>query len=169
MENLIDFFTIQNKAGAHTREKFILNKYPDLFFKIKQYSLDKGFSEIPFKDKIYLFINNIDFLPKCKTCGIDIFLHKSISDGYKKYCSVKCMNQNQERKEKIKNNNLIQFGVESHNQLETVKNNKIKSNINKYGVDNPMKNNDIKVKLKNTLLNKYGVDNPMKIDYIINN
>jgi hypothetical protein len=40
MENLIDFFTVQNKTGAHTKENFILNKYPDLFLKINQYSAE---------------------------------------------------------------------------------------------------------------------------------
>jgi len=69
-------------------------------------------------------------------------------------------------KEKSKKTNLEKFGVEFHTQSKSVKE-KIKSkNLETYGFDNPMKSPQIKEKKLNTTIQNWGVDNISKIDQI---
>ena len=63
-------------------------------------------------------------------------------------------------KQKIKQTNLIKYGVENVFKNEEIKT-KIKSTIlEKYGVEYPSQNKQIRKKIKQTCINKYGVEHP---------
>lgn len=119
----------------------------------------------------------------CDTCKTPTEF-KSISKGYKKYCSHTCAVTNKRvralAKRNYKNSLLEKYGVENISQLpetvEKVKQTKKKrygsENYNnseqyrktcleKYGVDNPSKNADIQEKRAITNLERYGSVMPL--------
>ena len=61
-----NFFLTDNKSGNKTREDFIKKNYKDIFDNINLFvKKNKLNNDLPFKEKIYLFINNIIEQPKC--------------------------------------------------------------------------------------------------------
>lgn len=82
----------------------------------------------------------------------------SLSKGYARYCSSKCVNLDPDTLAKTKKTNLEKYGVESTNSLDSVKNKKVKSCIEKYGVSNPSKIEEVKEKKKETCKSHYGVE-----------
>jgi hypothetical protein len=134
-----------------------------------------------FSEKLYIYINHKH---KCY-CGKETkFL--SFKRGYRKYCSKKCSNSDQnlinKKKEEYKKSNIERYGVDNTSKLDSVRN-KIKESkknldydtindkirntlLEKYGVDNISKLDFIKEKKKKIFLEKYGVDNISKLDFI---
>ncbi len=82
--------------------------------------------------------------------------------GYLKYCSSKCAINSSEVKDRIIQNNLERYGVESTNQIKEVKEKKIQTSLKNHGVSNPLQSKEIQEKSKQTWLEIYGVDNPSK-------
>src|SRR5574343_485358 len=116
-------------------EKWINQIYPDFHsFIFLKYSID-----IPWKEKLFLYINKMDTPPIC-CCGSKLKF-RSISLGYRKYCSVKCLSND-----------------------ELIKAKRTKTNIDKYGFENPMQNTLVKSKLSSVVFEKYGVDNISKLE-----
>jgi len=160
------YFTTDNKSGKKTKEFWLKKNNPDLYNIINNKYINL---KIPFKEKVYLFINNLLEPPKCPVCGKYVNFRGDLKKGYNKYCSINCLNKSQEHKNKIKKTYLKKYDVESHNQVNSVKQKKKKTLIKNYGVDNPMKSKVVKKTYINNLIKNYGVDNPMKINNIINN
>jgi hypothetical protein len=142
MENKIkykDFFFNNNKSGWKTIEKKLSNSNPEICCLILNYCDTDILMGLPFKQKVWHFINNINFLPKCSECYTELKFKKSLSDGYGKYCSIICTNKNKDHIDNVK-----------------ITNNKV------YGGNSPFNSEEIKEKYKNTMLKKYGVDNIFK-------
>lgn len=160
-QELEDFFLSDNKSGKKFKEDFLkkyyFKLYTDIFNKYENFN-------IPFKEKIYMYIHNMDTIPLCNTCGNILKYTNKYERGYGKFCSLDCTNKNKERKEKIKHNNFIKYGVESHNQVESVKQRKRNVFLEKYGVDNILKHKETWDKIKKTNLLKYGYENHTKSD-----
>lgn len=165
--NYLEFFTKNNKSGSKTKEKYLVMAHPEVHSLVVAYS--SGHTDLSFMERVFLFVNDMQSPPSCKTCGGKPNFFGTLKKGYGSYCSVKCMNQNDERKRAIESSFQKNHGVTNHNQLDTVKSKKVSTYLQKYGVRNPMHSNVIKSKLKTTLLDKYGVDNPMKISHVIDN
>jgi len=111
-------------------EDWIEKNLPDLHFFVDSYT-DLNIS---WKEKSFFVIKSLKSVPKCY-CGKDLgFIN--YSKGYRKYCSVSCMSNSQEIKDK-----------------------RIKTNIKRYGIDNPMKDSKIKEKYYTSIKSNYGVDN----------
>jgi hypothetical protein len=65
---------------------------------------------------------------------------------------------------KTKENNLVNYGVESIRHVKEV-NDKIEAtNLERYGSTNPMMNKDIRKKASETLMKNHGVDNYFKVE-----
>lgn len=93
---------------------------------------------------------------KCLHCGNNTkFL--SLSNGYQKFCSLKCSNNNSKTKEKIKK-------CWNKNKIFQAKNKREATNLKRYGNKIANINLEIKKKTKNTCIRRYGVENPMKLD-----
>ncbi len=145
------------------------------------------------------FIVKIEHLPKksftkvnvkCEYCDVNEIIpyykwNRSMQSDIKKYCCKSCKGC------KIKESNLLKYGVTSVGKLESSKQksritnkekygvefqtqskqvkDKIKrSNLNKWNVENPMQSDIIKEKQRNTILETYGVDNVSKLEEIKN-
>lgn len=125
---------------------------------------------------------------KCEYCGLVEMIpyhkwNRSMKSVVKKYSCKKCKGEKikesnlikygvtsvaklESSKEKSKKTNLEKLGVEFHTQSENVKNKIKKSNINKFGVENPMQSDLIKEKRKKTTIENYGVDNISKLEEV---
>lgn len=154
-----------NNLGYDTKSEFFYVKVSDL---LKKSSVKISVS-CDFCDKI-------EKIPYIKWC-------RSMESVVKKYACSNC------KGEKIKESNLIKYGVTSVAKLESSKEksketclkiwgvesaamseivkSKIKeSNIEKWGVDCVLKNKEIREKIKKTNIEIYGVDNPSKSEII---
>ncbi len=166
MEEIKKYFLTNNKSGCKTNEKWLLKNEPELYYLIINHTQNQIIS---FKERVYLYINNIATAPICPQCGKCVKFIGTLKKGYSKYCSIKCLNQSQEHKNKIIDGCIIKHGCESYNQAAEVKKNKVDAFRMKFGVDNPMQNSDIQLKHAQSLQNNNEVANPMFIPEIINN
>lgn len=117
---------------------FLLEKYPHIELH---------------RERVYLYLNNLDEPPKCPICGNTIKYKRSPA-GYNMYCSKQCLLQG-DRVEKTKNTKLERYGNPSYNNPEKTK----QTCLEKYGVENPLASQKIKDKYKQTCLKRYGVEN----------
>jgi hypothetical protein len=119
---------------------------------------NKNFNDISWSQKLYNYINNIEYPPKCKKCN-NLVNFKRFSTGYSKFCSKFCHLTSSETNEKRKKTNLVKYGVENIFQSKKIQDKIKQSNLTKYGVENSMQSEIIKNKVKQTNINKYGVEN----------
>jgi len=178
------FFLENNKAGLKTRESYIIKNHNEIYQIINEYCDNiKLNSDISFKVKVYIFINNLTEVPICKNCGVILKFKKSLREGYGSYCSIKCTNQHEEHKnnvketfnrkyggspirdkgikKKIEQTNLERYGVTNiFKDSEYIKS----KTKDKLGVTNPNQLNSVVEKRKSTNLNKYGVTNTLLLD-----
>ena len=117
---------------------------------------------IPFKEKFYLYENNITEKPVCE-CGCDVKFIDMIK-GYREFCSKDCMYNSNKLKERRIKTNIERWGVSNPSSLEVVKEKVKKTNKKKFGHEWATQNENIKSKTKETNIKKWGVDNPMKLD-----
>lgn len=166
-------------------ESYIKNNYFELYQKIQN---KFKMLNISFNEMIYLIVNDISKPPVCCICGKPVKF-KKFSQGYSKYCSMKCIGldknvqkkrentslhnfgkkytlQSKEKRDIIKQRNLDKYGVEYPQQSDMIKEKTKKTYLNRYGVSHHLMLKTQQEKQKNTLLNNYGVDNPMKSDLI---
>lgn len=143
---------IKNKFNS---ENWVKNKYPDFYYFI----FNRYYQEISWKEKFYLYVNNLNDTPKCY-CGNDV---KFIKGKYRKYCSTKCMSNDPFVKNKKKNTCIEKYGSEIPLKNEKIKE-KIKIKLKEKGVDNVSQLNSVKEKVKETNLKKYGVEYISQLD-----
>jgi hypothetical protein len=156
--NYKNFFLTENKSGYKSKEIFLKNNHPDLYLKIIKFC-EKELNHIPFTQKIWHFINNVNTIPQCKNCKKYLSFKKSLSEGYGGYCSMSCTNKSEEHKNNVKITNNIKYGGNSPISSPIVFN-KIKKTINdRYSVDNIFKNIDY---ISEKTFNKYCVTNISK-------
>jgi hypothetical protein len=104
----------------------------------------------------------------CLEDGITTVIEKSwhdynlqnISGTINKDCCSKCVQK------KIKESNIVNYGVEHTSSLDTTKDKMKNTNIERYGGIAPINNDNIKNKINNTNINKYGVITPSKNNFI---
>ena len=164
----INFFTKDNKSGIKTKETYLSKHYPELFNEVNNYLTFDWFINLPFKEKIWYFINDIHHEISCLHCGSEVKFKGNLNKGYNKYCSLICANESGDLSKLAKEATIKKYGVDSTNKLDSVKDKKKQSYINNYGVDNPMKDEVIKTKHKESFIKNYGVDNPMKDNSVKN-
>jgi len=158
-QEIFDFFTTDNKSGHKTKVSWLSKNKPELYDKIINFPLNLKMLEIPFNQKVYNYIYELTEIAKCKHCGInEVNFREKISEGYNQFCSIKCTNQSNQKKQNTKKGFLEKYGVESHNQLDSVKEKKKETLLKNYGVENMMHSPELKEKLKKTNLERYGVE-----------
>lgn len=113
--------------------------------------------------RIKLILNDTKEYPKCIICGHPVREHNK-DLRLLETCSIKC--DYQYRANLTKESNLIKYGIESTNKLETVKE-KIKNTmVENHGVTSYTLSNDFKCKTKKTKTIKYNnptYNNPTKV------
>lgn len=139
--------------------------------------------KMKFTARIYCILNDITEHPKCEYCHKGQLKFRSMVEGFKRYCSYKCMAnskttrekykstclekygvenplQNIEIKNKVKQTNLERYGHECSLQNEKVKEKSFTSMQKKYGVNHALQSKEIQERIAQTCLNRYGTENP---------
>jgi len=120
------------------------------------------------KQKFYHWLYKIDHKKECKICNTEIKF-QGFKHPYNLTCSKNCnkiYRSSIEFKNKVKNTNLIKYGVENPWQSKEVKEKIKQTNLNRYGVENPNQSKKIKEKIKQTNLDRYGVENPWQSEEV---
>lgn len=136
---------------------------------------------LSFNAKLYLVYYDIVKIPKCIICGNDVNFQK-FSKGFSKYCSMKCLGCDHDVQikrenttnslyggkftltaplllERVKNTNIIKYGIEYPQQLLSVKEKTKQTNLVKYGVEHHLQLKSQLEKQTQTNLKKFGVKN----------
>lgn len=139
-------------------ESGIKKRNIDLWYKIKNHINDDS---IKFKGKFYLYDNAINVIPKCY-CGNNVkFI--DMKNGFREFCSKRCVYNSDSMKIKRKKTNIKKYGVDNPSKSNKIKSKVIETNRKKFGHDWATQNTDIIKSTKKTNLLKYGVDNPSKL------
>jgi hypothetical protein len=158
-----EIFRGEDKSGKMSKVSFVSKNFPDEYKEIKVFCEQNGLNDLPFKEKVYLFLNKKDSTPFCKNklCSNEVkFINSTL--GYREYCSTKCTSSDPNIKNKKKQKSLEKFGTETPSQSSVIKEKIIKTNQEKWGSNSPMSSEKVKEKSKQTLLKNFGVDNPSK-------
>jgi hypothetical protein len=130
------FFTIDNKSGYKTNEKWLSKNYLETYQSILDFTSDCT-NDLNFKEKIYFYFHNLKERPKCLKCGDYVKFRNRFDKPYGDFCTLDCANSSKE---------------------ELVKRQKETFNV-KYGVDFFPQHNEFIKKQKQTKLTKYGNEN----------
>ena len=158
LEKLKQLEEITENIPNRLRESY-LSKYVDLYNSIINYTnLD-----VPFIQKIWHWVNDFQNEFTCQ-CGNKTSFNRNWKDGYKKYCSAKCTQSNNDTKEKRKQTNLEKYGVDNVAKNSNIKSKMENTNLEKYGHKSSFQNQDVRDKWKESIEEKWGVDHYFKTD-----
>jgi len=90
----------------------------------------------------------------------------SITRGYSKYCSRKCMSNDETVREAIKKTTLDRYGYENASSSPLIKQKREDTFLAKYGHKCSLQNVDVRLKTKNTNLLKYGYEYPQQSNIV---
>jgi len=164
----LNIFKKEDKSGKMSKESYLLKTHHKELEYILKWSVDNDIDNIPFKQKVYLCINNINKLPICKNINCykpTKFKNKTL--GYYNYCSNKCIGSDPNIIKQKEQKSLSKWGTKTPAESKIIKDKAIKTNNQRYGHNSPMGNKDIMAKSKKTLLKNWGVDNPNKSSVIL--
>lgn len=113
----------------------IKHKFPDLYKEINNLFVVDKFSE-----KLYIYLHGKSL---CKECG-NPTKFDGIQNGYREFCSNKCVNKSSIVKQRI-----------------------VSSFVKKYGVKNVSQNQSIKEKKQKTFLDRYGVKTSLVLSHVV--
>ena len=164
----LNIFKEKDSSGKMSKEKFIFKNYKEEYDYIINYCNDINASDLSFKEKVYLVINNFKSIPICENPYCEnIPKYKNFTLGYNKYCSKKCLSSDPKIIKQKEEKSFKKFGTKSPAQSKIIKDKIINTNQRKYGGNSPMCSDRIREKSKQTVLEKYGVDNISKIINVI--
>lgn len=142
---------LKNLHRTQLSEKYFSHNLPEVYTEI----LNRYTEDIDWKEKLYLYLNDMDFRPTCPICGKPSKFN-SVFKGYFTYCSVQCSGKSQHRLERIHRTMKDRYGVEHALQSQICRERYEKTSIKKYGVSNVSKTTEYKEKVKSTMMKKYG-------------
>jgi len=165
--NFVEIIKKENgPSGRMYVEKYVKSNYPDIFNDIIEFCKD-NLSDLPFKEKVYHYVNNLQEIVKCANINCDnTTKFKNSTLGYYKYCCTACISSDPNIKKTKENKSYEKYGTKAPAMNSDIKAKIIKTNNKKYGSNSPMQNENILKKSKDTLLQNYGVDNPNKSEEI---
>lgn len=161
----LDIFKINDPSGKMCKESYVSKNFLEEY----EYIIQKINIEIPFKEKVYLVLNNIE-KPICKNpnCKTPVKF-KNSTIGYLDYCSNKCIGSDPNIIKLKEIKSIEKYGTKTPAESNIIKEKIKKTNNLKYGGNSPMSSNKIKNKSKDTLLSNWSVDNPAKSKEILKN
>ena len=126
-------------------EKFIKKNYKELYDDLCKWEFPDDFD---FTKKLYHYIHNDKKLQigLCKMCGKRCKFHR-LYDGYSKYCSSKCSQNDKDLLNRIKQTKFERYGDANYNNRESA----LKTYKKIYG-----NGESISKKIKQTKLERYG-------------
>lgn len=159
----LEIFKKSDPSGSMYKEKFLLKSYPEEYQYIIDNCINNNLEDLPFKEKVFLTLNNFNEIPKCKNdnCNNKV-KYKNSTIGYLNYCSNKCISSDENIKKSKQEKSFSKYGTKTPAESTEIKQKIIKTNLEKYGSNSPMCLESIQEKSKQTLLQNWGVDNPNK-------
>lgn len=174
-EELFLYFTTDNISGKKCTEKWLSKNNYGIYQSVINWCDEINIlKNIEFKRKVYHFIYDLKEIPNCLSCGGESPYFR-IRDGYRQYCSKKCVGQSSLYHEKWisswkKNNSngesIIKRQETAKNKYGNIENYKIvmknnyeNSMMNKYGVKSIFESEEFKNNRKKILKEKYGSEN----------
>ena len=161
-------FNNNNKSGKMSVERFVKNNYKEDYDIIINYCQEK-LNDIPFKQKVYHCVSDINYIVKCKHPSCDNKVNfKNTTIGYMTYCSNKCIGSDPDMIKLKEEKSIAKFGTKTPGENQSIKDKTRVTNNKKYGGDSPMSNKEVQEKSKKTLIENWGVDNINKHPDILN-
>lgn len=152
---------IINGSSSRLRESYFSKNYSEIYNEIIQFC--SQINDISFIQKVWHWVNNNPSYITCK-CGSKTSFNKNWLYGYRKSCSAKCSQLEQNTKDKRKQTTLKKYGVDNIAKLKEIKEKTTKTNLEKWGHKSTFQNIEVRNKWKKTILNKYGVEHYFKTD-----
>ena len=159
----LEIFKKSDPSGSMCKEKSLLKKFPKEYEYIIDYCINNKLEDLPFKEKVFISINNLKEVPKCKNNNCcNKVKYKNLTIGYLNYCSNKCISSDENIKKSKQEKSITKYGTKTPAESLEIKQKIIKTNLEKYGVNSAMCLEKTQEKSKQTLLKNWGVDNPNK-------
>ena len=143
------------------RESYFINNFLDIYKEILDYTNNL---DLPFKQRLWHYINQKPNYIICKVCSNRVTFHKNWLDGYREYCSTKCSQTNPKTKEKRKETTIRKWGVDNIAKLYSIKEKQAETNLKKYGTKSTFQNEKVKSKWRENIKEKYGVEHIFQLE-----
>jgi len=95
------------------------------------------------------------------SCG-KFISYIDFTNGYRHHCSSKCASLDPESQKKLKETNMVRYGVDNPAKSLEIKEKFKQSMQERYGVNNPMQHPESKDKSKTTNIERYGVEHVLQ-------
>jgi hypothetical protein len=131
-----DFFLDNKRNGYKTREKYLQEHFNEIYRMVIKHAETYNLNNLPFKEKIWHFINDSRSPKVCEECGVLLKFKRSLLEGYGKYCSLTCCNKHEGHiKSTMASKKIWRANLSDEEREEQVQ--KVKQGVlKKYGVDN---------------------------------
>ena len=164
----LSIFNNPDPSGKMSKESFLLKNNPEEHQYIIDYCNKYNIKDVPFKEKVYLTVNNLQKIPRCKNINCsNKTKFKNSTLGYLDYCSNKCISSDPNIKNIKREKSIKKYGTKTPAESDIIKNKIVKTNLKKYGAKSPMCLKEIQDKSKATLFKNWNVDNPSKSKILI--
>lgn len=137
-----------------SRPDLFKKRYPEEYQKI----ISTTPSELPWGERLYRYIYEINENPTCETCGKPTKF-QNFSIGYARFCTPGCASKNPNIKKTKQETCMKHYGVDNPSKSSSIQSKKINTSNLHYGVDNPTQCEEIIAKIHKTKLEKYGDPN----------
>ena len=156
------FLSENNKSGYKTKKNYINTNFPKFSSSLKSYIKRYKLENIQFKEQLFLFLNDLNDIPICLTCGEKLKFKRSIKEGYGTYCSIKCTNKSEKHINNVKSTNIKRYGGVAPCSSSDVMKKMSDTNFKNYGVHNFFEKKDI---IQKKIFEKYGNSIMTKTDH----
>ena len=146
------------------RKSYVMKNEPHIYDSVVNFNKDIFNGELKWGRLFWHYTNGVNELPNCY-CG-NTLMFKSPKQGYREFCSKRCMYDSKDIKEKRRESNIKKYGVDNPSKSKEIRDKIERTNIEKYGVKYPLQNGKMVEKNKEYFLEKYGVDNPSNIESV---
>ncbi len=165
----LEIFKIEDPSGKLYKESYLIKNHLEEYNYIVRYCLENNILDLPFKEKVYLVVNNYKSPPTCKnpSCNNKV-KYKNSSIGYLNYCSKSCTSKDPDIQKIKEEKSISKYGTKTPAQSQQIKDKIIQTNQKKYGFNSPMNLKTISEKSKQTLMQNWGVENPSYSEEIVN-
>lgn len=152
-----DFLSNGKWVPKRLTESYISQNFPDGLEELHRFAIEHGMAGIPLGRLVWHSMSGITSIPKCRTCGEGSVAWKSFSDGYKSYCSNKCMTNSPD----VISRRVANTDYKSPDRKAKTE----ASNLERHGVKNVMmRGAPGRAKAEATNLERHGNVNPFATD-----
>ncbi len=117
-----NLFKEPDPSGRMSKESYVVKTYPDEYKVIVEYCDSFDIKDVTFKEKVYLFLNNLNIVPVCKNKNCkNIVKYINSTLGYREYCSNRCIGSDPNIIKIKEEKSLLKFGTKSPSQSDIIK------------------------------------------------